>query len=88
MRDTTRTPVPAPSDVPIVTVDTSRRYRHVVSFGAKPAGALGCEVWAKVGGDAPGDEKTAKFLALDTASPYVVDWEPAFAGQTAHYLLR
>jgi hypothetical protein len=84
---------------PVATVDTSARLRHVVRFvdeatptsRAKPHGAMGCEIWVKVAaaGEAPpSDPSQLTFLALDTASPYVAEYDGDDAGKTAHYMLR
>lgn len=48
----------------------------------------GCEIWVKVGDPAPTDPSQLSFLALDTASPYVAEYDGADAGKTAHYMLR
>ena len=94
-RSTTRTQAPAPSTHPIAQVDTGQRLRHTISFTdentpnsrAKPDGIRGCEIWVKVGGDAPASSELT-FLALATASPYVAEYDDADAGKTAHYRLR
>ena len=54
-------------------------------------GVMGCEIWVKVA--APGDppptgESDLSFVALDTASPYTVEYDGADGGKTAHYMLR
>lgn len=95
-RPAARTQSPAPSTRPFAQVDTSQRLRHSISFSdettpgsrARPEGAWGCEIWVKVGGDAPASPSELTFLALDTASPYVAEYGGADAGQTAHYMLR
>jgi hypothetical protein len=77
-------------------VDTSQRLRHTVSFAdeatpdqrRKPAGTVGCEIWGKIGGEAPTDEKECFFVALDTATPYVYEFGGADAGKMIHYMLR
>jgi hypothetical protein len=76
-------------------VDTSQRLRHTITFAdettpntrAKPDGVRGCEIWSKVG-DAPASLSELSFLALDTASPYVIDYQMSDAGKAAHYMLR
>lgn len=52
---------------------------------------MGAEVWVNVA--APGaplttDPATFQFVALDTRSPYVLDFDAANGGKNAHYLLR
>lgn len=94
--DTIRTPVPAPTSRPVGKVDTSQRLQHSISFQdeltptsrAKPAGVIGCEIWVKIGGVAPGDASELSFLAVDTRSPYISTYDSEQAGQVAHYMLR
>jgi len=92
----TRTAAAAPTTRPIARVDTSQRLRHTISFSdeetpnsrRKPDGVRGCELWVKVGDPAPADPDELRFLALDTATPYVAEYDGADAGKTAHYMLR
>jgi len=84
---------------PTAAVDTSQRLRHEIRFSdeatptsrAKPKGIMGCEVWVKVlpAGEAPpvsADELS--FVTLDTATPYIAEYDGANGGKTAHYMLR
>ena len=84
---------------PIGAVDTSQRLRHEIRFSdeatptsrAKPAGVMGCEIWVKVAaqGEAPpADPNELSFVSMDTASPYIVEYDGADGGKTAHYMLR
>lgn len=81
---------------PTATVDTSERLRHTIKFAdeatpdqkRKPAGTVGCQIFEKVGGNAPTDEKECSFVALDTATPYVREFDGADAGKMVHYILR
>jgi hypothetical protein len=84
---------------PIRVVDTSQRLRHEIRFSdeatptkrAKPAGVMGCEIWVKVsavGEAAPSSADELSFLSLDTASPYIAEYDGANGGKTAHYMLR
>ncbi|HEX8072219.1 MAG TPA: hypothetical protein VF546_19895 [Pyrinomonadaceae bacterium] len=92
----TRTPTPAPTTRPVVQVDAAQRLRHTINFTdeatpnsrRKPDGVRGCEIWVKVGGPAPADPAELRFLALDSATPYVVEYDGAEAGQVAHYMAR
>jgi len=87
---------PENATVPSGSVDTSVRLKHTISFAdaasgsnkRKPRGAVGCEIWVKIDGVAPTDEKECTFMALDTKSPYVADFNGSQAGKMAHYLLR
>ncbi len=84
---------------PIGVVDTSQRLRHEIRFSdeatparrAKPAGVMGCEIWVKVaaaGEPAPTSADELRFITLDTASPYIAEYDGAEGGKTAHYMLR
>lgn len=84
---------------PIGAVDTSQRLRHEIRFAdestptrkAKPAGIMGCEIWVKVaapGEAAPTGPEGLSFVAMDTASPYIAEYDGANGGKTAHYMLR
>jgi hypothetical protein len=41
-----------------------------------------------VGQPTPGDPDTFRFVALDTKTPYTLDFDAADGGKNAHYLLR
>lgn len=94
--DTTPTAVAAPTSQPVLFINTSNRLQHIVQFTdsmtplskAKPAGALGCEIYRKVGGVAPSSVAECEFLGLDSASPYIVNYEAAQGGQMVHYIGR
>ena len=84
---------------PIGVVDTSQRLRHEIRFSdeatptrrAKPAGVMGCEIWVKVaaaGEPGPTSADELRFITLDTASPYIAEYDGADGGKTAHYMLR
>jgi hypothetical protein len=84
---------------PVGVVDTSQRLRHEIRFTdeatptrrAKPAGVMGCEIWVKVaaaGEPAPIGADGLSFVSLDTASPYIAEYDGTQGGQTAHYMLR
>ena len=95
VRSATRTPAPTPTSRPVATIDTSHRLQHTISFvdeltptsRAKPDGVTGCEIWVKIG-DTPSDPSELKYLATDTRSPYVAEFDGADAGKTAYYMLR
>jgi hypothetical protein len=93
--DTTRTRPSAPDSTPVAMVDFAK-LQHIIRFrdsknpdsAGKPKGVMGSEIWVKIDGDPPTDEKECMFLALDTASPYTAVYSGAEGGKTAHYLLR
>lgn len=96
VRSATRTAVGAPTTRPVATVDTSQRLRHTISFvneltptsRAKPDGVSGCEIWVKVGNAPPADPAELRYLATDTRTPYVAEFDGVDAGKTAYYMLR
>lgn len=87
---------PPNATVPVASVDTSVRLRHEISWTdsadlgnkKKPRGAMGAEIWVKIDGPPPGDEKDCVFLTLDAFTPYLAEYEPSDAGKMAHYMLR
>lgn len=95
VRSTTRTAASVPTTRPVATIDTSQRLQHTISFGdettpgsrKKPAGAMGCEIWVKLG-TAPADPSELSFLAMDTKTPYTAVYDGADAGKPAFYMLR
>jgi hypothetical protein len=93
--DDSRTPAPVPSTRPAGRIDFSQRMQHVVHFKnetgtgkAKPEGVHGCEIWVKIGTEAPKIASELQFLATCTRSPYKKDFESSDAGKTAWYWLR
>lgn len=92
-------PIGTPTTNPVVTIDTSRRLQHTIHFTdsdtpgkkAKPDGVLGAEVWIAVlpvGSPTPTDPADFEFMAVDTRSPYVLDFNGPDGGKNAHYILR
>ena len=94
--DTIPTPVGPPVTRPVVKVDTSQRLQHTIAFAdeltptrtAKPAGVRGAQIWVKIGDPAPIDPNELTFLATDTRTPYLAQFEGADANKVAHYMLR
>jgi len=96
IRDDSRTRPPVPTTKPIGQVDTSQRLQHTIHWRdesmpnskAKPTGVRGAEIWVFIGPTPPSDPAQAHFVALDTATPYLLEHNPSDAGKLAHYLLR
>lgn len=94
--DTKRTPSPVATTRPIATIDTRQPMQHTIAFAdeatptkrKKPDGMLGVEIRVQVGGAEPVEPEEMKFLALDSSTPYVADFNGADAGKTAYYRLR
>jgi len=92
----TKTPTPIPISRPIAVIDNKNRLEQILQFfdestpnsKAKPLGVRGCEIWTKIGGTPPVDEKELKYVATDTKSPYLVRFAGEDGGKIAHYWLR
>jgi hypothetical protein len=94
VRATTRTRSSAPTTMPVASVDTSQRLRHVINYKdssgnrAKPAGVAYCEIWVKVGAPAPTDIGQMTYLGNASKTPQLEEYTTAQAGQMATYWLR
>lgn len=94
--DGKRTPAQVPATRPVAQVDTSKPQRHTISWvdentptsKAKPEGVYGCELRCQIGGTEPVDPDEMRFLAIDTRTPYVAEFDGADAGKTVYYRLR
>jgi len=81
---------------PVGVVDTGQKLRHEISWRdsatpdsrARPQGVFGCQIFYKIGGDAPVDVKECEEAAVDRNSPYTMEFEGADGGKTCWYLLR
>lgn len=87
---------PATVTVPIGKVDTRERLRHTINWAdadspdnkRRPRGTMGAEIWVKLDGPPPTDESQCSFLTLDSATPYLAEFDGGNAGKMAHYLMR
>ena len=94
--DGIKTAVPVPNTAPVGRIEQFNRLKHTIHFAdaatptskAKPAGVRGCQVWLKIGTAPPASASELHFLATDTRSPYVAQFDAADAGKTAYYWLR
>lgn len=92
----TRTAAPVPTTNPLGTVDFSVRLQHTLHLSdqatpqskAKPAGVHGCEIWAKVGGEAPKDASELGYLGVSTTNSHTTTYEGKQAGTLVYYWLR
>jgi hypothetical protein len=80
---------------PLAVIDTSQRLRHAIDYRdsatgrrAKPPGIKGCEIWVRIGAAPVTPPTDMQFVVLDTASPYITEYDLADAGKTAYYMLR
>lgn len=92
-------PIGPPTTHPIIKLECGNRLQHTIHFvdsatptkKAKPAGVLGAEIWialTSVGSPTPTDPAVFSFVALDTRTPYTLDFLGVDGGKNAHYLLR
>lgn len=96
VRSTTKTAASVPTTKPVGQVDTGQRLQHTISFvdeltpasRAKPQGVVGCEIWMKLDGPPPTGPEDLSYVAMDTRTPYVMEFEGADGGKTAYYMLR
>ena len=94
--DTTKTPVAVPTTAPVGRIEQPNRLEHNLHFAdattptlkAKPAGVRGCQIWVKIGTTPPASVSELNYLATDTRTPYVAQFDAADAGKTAYYWLR
>jgi hypothetical protein len=96
IRDTQPTAPAPPSTRPVVQVDTSQRLRHKLSVTdeltptsrSKPKGSSYYEVWVKVGDPPPTDASQLRFVDTSSTASFVVEYDGADGGKTAHFMLR
>jgi hypothetical protein len=89
-------PIGPPTTAPICTIECGNRPQHVLRFvdsatptrKAKPAGVLGVEIWNKVGTTPPTGENDRRFVAVDTNTPYVMNFDSADGGKTNYVWMR
>ncbi len=90
------TPAPVPSTRPNVMINAANRLEHGLSVkdestpnsSAKPDGVRGCQIWMKVGGEAPADVKEMRYVATITKSPFINHFDGADAGKVIYYWAR
>lgn len=93
VHDPSNSPLPPPTSAPLLQVDTSQRLMHTISFRdaanpnrrGKPPGVFGCSLYVKIG-TPPANLADATFVAVDTRSPYLFEFEPEDAGKIAYWI--
>ncbi len=95
VRSGQRTPVGIPVTHPVGDINISKNQRHIISYvdsdsngKGKPEGVHGCEIWRKVGGDAPVNDGEYTYLATDTSSPYTATYGIAEISKRVYYRFR
>ncbi len=90
------TPAPIPTTRPVLTIDASNRFQHLLFFRdeatpgttTKPLGVLGAEIYFFIGAAAPADPKQYQLLAFDTNAPYLATFDGVNAGKPVWYIAR
>jgi len=89
--------VSPPTSRPVGKLNTSERLRQILSWidemtgkKAKPSGINAAEIWIAITAqnDPIPPVENFEFLALDTESPYVKEFDSADAGKVANYIIR
>ncbi len=92
--DKVPTLIAAPTSIPVLSVDFSQRGVHTISARdsttpfskAKPKGAVGFDLWQKVGSVQPADNTNMEYLGRITAQAYDTVFEESQYGQQAYYV--
>jgi hypothetical protein len=83
-------------ETPLAVIDISKRQKHIMRIDnntsggirkAKPAGALGAEVYVKVG-EAPSGVSDMRLVGIATKSKFEIEYPDDEAGKQAYYQLR
>jgi hypothetical protein len=96
IRDLVPTPIVAPATFPLLNPVGAGPLTHELRFAdnltpdsrAKPAGALGMQLFRSIGVVPPGSAAAASFLAFVTKQPYVSAFDEADKNKTAYYYAR
>jgi hypothetical protein len=84
------------AETPLAVIDISNRQKHVMRIGnntssgirkGKPAGALGAEVYVKLG-TAPSGVGDMQLVGIATKSKFEIEYPDDEAGKQAYYQLR
>lgn len=92
-------PIGPPTTAPLVSIECGARLQQTPRFvdattptrpptKAKPPGALGVEIWNKVGLTPPTGESDLRFVAVDTNAPYLMHFDSADGGKTNYAWMR
>jgi hypothetical protein len=96
IRKTVPTPVPPPTTTPALVLVAGGHLFHQLRYydtstpttKAKPAGAIGIEIWRSVGTVAATDPSQATYIGTWTKSPNVSSFAPGDVGKVATYWAR
>lgn len=96
VRSGSRTPAAVPTTSPMVSIDFSVRLQHNFTIvddslptrRSKPEGVFGCEVWAKIDGEAPKEASELSYLSTATKSGHTINFEGNKTGKIVYYWFR
>lgn len=94
VRDSDPSPVPVPTEAPLASVDTSKRFQHTVTIlgpdggRGKPEGVKAAEVWVKIGGTTDEGIEGFTYAGQATRSSFVHSFANDDGYKTAHYAVR
>lgn len=96
VRSGSHTPVAVPTSSPMVSIDFSVRLQHNFTIvddslptrRSKPTGVLGCEIWAKIDGEAPKEASELSYQSTATKSSHLINFEGNKTGKVVYYWLR
>jgi len=96
VRSGSHTPVAVPTSSPMVSIDFSVRLQHNFTIvddslptrRSKPTGVLGCEIWAKIDGEAPKEASELSYQSTATKSSHLINFEGNKTGKVVYYWFR
>ncbi len=96
VRSGSHTPVAVPTSSPMVSIDFSVRLQHnftsvddsLPTRRSKPTGVLGCEIWAKIDGEAPKEASELSYQSTATKSSHLINFEGNKTGKVVYYWFR
>lgn len=90
------TPIPPPASLPVISLISSTPLSHRLRFRdsilsnprSKPPGAIGMELYAKVGTTPPSSIEDCQYMGLFTRIPLALTYDGADALKNAYYIGR
>lgn len=87
---------PIPKSAPIGIVDFSLKYKHSIHYcdqniafrEEQPEGVVGCEIYMKLGGNAPKDISEMINMGVSSSSPHIIKFDTNERGSFVYYWLR
>jgi hypothetical protein len=94
--NSTRPPIPAPLVAPTLSFRSAQPFVHVMAYAdpeapvgkAKPVGAIGVEIWRKIGTTAETDPAACSYYGTKTKAPFRSTFLAPDVGKLATYFAR